>query len=122
MTIELQIFKRACKLMGNRFELSVVGTDELCANEKIDIGIAEIQRIEKLLTTFSEDSQTNQVNANAGISPVIVSLETFNLIHRSLRISSLTLGSFYISYCSVDNRLWNFYQHMTDLPDNDTAM
>src|SRR3569833_2358166 len=121
MTIELQIFKRACKLMGNRFELSVVGTDEQWANEKIDIGIAEIQRIEKLLTTFSEDSETNQVNANAGISPVIVSRETFNLIHRSLRISALTQGAFDISYGSVDKRLWNFDQQMTELPDKDTA-
>ena len=107
--------------MGNRFELSVVGTDEQWANEKIDIGIAEIQRIEKLLTTFSEDSETNQVNANAGISPVIVSRETFNLIHRSLRISALTQGAFDISYGSVDKRLWNFDQQMTELPDKDTA-
>lgn len=107
--------------MGNRFELSVVGTDEQWANEKIDIGIAEIQRIEKLLTTFSEDSETNQVNTNAGISPVIVSRETFNLIHRSLRISALTQGAFDISYGSVDKRLWNFDQQMTELPDKDTA-
>jgi len=107
--------------MGNRFELSVVGIDEQWANEKIDIGIAEIQRIEKLLTTFSEDSETNQVNTNAGISPVIVSRETFNLIHRSLRISALTQGAFDISYGSVDKRLWNFDQQMTELPDKDTA-
>lgn len=107
--------------MGNRFELSVVGTDEQWANEKIDIGIAEIQRIEKLLTTFSEDSETNQVNTNAGICPVIVSRETFNLIHRSLRISALTQGAFDISYGSVDKRLWNFDQQMTELPDKDTA-
>lgn len=107
--------------MGNRFELSVVGIDEQWANEKIDIGIAEIQRIEKLLTTFSEDSETNQVNTNAGISPVIVSRETFNLIHRSLRISALTQGAFDISYGSVDKRLWNFDQQMTELPDKDIA-
>ena len=116
-----QVFKRSCKLMGNHFELSVVASDEQWANEKIDAGISEIQRIEKLLTTFNDNSETNIINANAGIKPVTVSRETFNLIKRSLRISSLTQGAFDISYGSVDKRLWNFDQQMTELPDKETA-
>ena len=107
--------------MGNRFELSVVADDEQWANEKIDSGIAEIQRIEKLLTTFSDDSETNRVNLNAGIKPVEVSRETFSLIQRSLRISALTQGAFDISYGSIDKRLWNFDQQMTQLPNKETA-
>jgi thiamine biosynthesis lipoprotein len=115
------VFKRACKLMGNRFELTVVATDERWANTKIDAGIAEIQRIEKLLTTFSDDSETNLINSNAGIMPVKVSPETFNLIKRSLRISEVTQGSFDITYGSIDKRLWNFDQTMTALPDQESA-
>jgi thiamine biosynthesis lipoprotein len=115
------IFKRSCKLMGNRFELSVVSDDEKWANEKIDAGVSEIQRIERLLTTFSDDSETNEVNRNAGIMPVTVSRETFDLIHRSLRISEVTQGAFDISYGSIDKRLWNFDTTMTSLPDKDTA-
>jgi len=107
--------------MGNRFELSVVGDGEQWANERIDAGIAEIQRIEKLLTTFSDNSETNRVNSNAGIKPVEVSRETFSLIQRSLRISTLTQGAFDISYGSIDKRLWNFDQQMTQLPDKETA-
>jgi len=121
MTGIKDVFKRTCKLMGNRFELSAVADDELWANEKIDAGIAEIQRIEKLLTTFSDDSETNRVNLNAGIKPVEVSRETFNLIQRSLKISALTQGAFDISYGSIDKRLWNFDQQMTELPDKETA-
>ena len=121
MVAELQIFKKACKLMGNRFELSVVGMSEEWANEKIDAGINEIKRIESLLTTFSDDSETNQVNKYAGIKPIPVSRETFNLIQRSIRISTLTQGAFDISYGSVDKRLWNFDQQMTALPDEATA-
>lgn len=107
--------------MGNRFELSVVSDDEKWANEKIDAGVGEIQRIERLLTTFSDDSETNAVNRNAGIMPVAVSRETFDLIHRSLRISEVTQGAFDISYGSIDKRLWNFDTTMTSLPDKDTA-
>jgi len=117
----LQVFKRSCKLMGNRFELSVVAIDEKWANERIDAGIQEIQRIEKLLTTFSDDSETNQVNNNAGIQPVKVSRETFELIKRSIKISKVTQGAFDITYGSIDKKLWNFDQHMTALPDEATA-
>ncbi len=119
--MEMKVFKRSCKLMGNRFELSVVAANAQWADERIDMGVAEIQRIEKMLTTFSDDSETNQVNANAGIAPVKVSPETFDLIARSLRISSLTQGAFDISYGGVDKRLWNFDQQMTALPDAETA-
>jgi thiamine biosynthesis lipoprotein len=117
----VQVFKTSCKLMGNRFELSAVAEDEKWANEKIAAVIDEIRRIEKLLTTFSDDSETNRVNQNAGVMPVQVSRETFNLIKRSIRISEVTQGAFDITYGSVDKKLWNFDQSMTSLPDRDTA-
>jgi len=107
--------------MGNHFELTVVAGDEKWAYDRIDAGVSEIQRIEQLLTTFSDDSETNRVNQNAGISPVVVSTETFNLIERSLRISQVTQGAFDITYGSIDKRLWNFDQHMTALPDKEKA-
>lgn len=115
------VFKRALKLMGNRFELSVVAEDENWASECIDAGVAEIKRIEKLLTTFNEESETARVNRQAGIAPVPVCRETFDLIDRSLRISRLTQGAFDITYGSVDKRLWNFDTQMEVLPDADTA-
>ncbi len=115
------ISKKVVKLMGNRFELSVVSEDEEWAMLRIEEAIGEIRRIEQLLTTFSENSQTNLINRNAGIQPVQVDSEVFDLIRRSLRISSLTQGAFDITYGSVDKRLWNFDQHMTSLPDARTA-
>jgi thiamine biosynthesis lipoprotein len=107
--------------MGNGFELSVVADNEQWANDCIDAGIEEIKRIERLLTTFSDDSETNRINANAGIKPVEVSRETFDLIDRSLKISKVTQGAFDLSYGSIDKRLWNFDKQMTSLPDAGTA-
>lgn len=107
--------------MGNNFELTVVADNETWALEKTDLAIAEIKRIERLLTSYDERSQTNQINERAGIGPVKVDREVFDLIERSLRISSLTDGAFDISYGSVDKRLWNFDRTMTSLPDAATA-
>ena len=55
------VHRRGMRLMGNRFEISVVGDDESYAHQCIDKAVTEISRIEKLLTTFSDDSQTNEI-------------------------------------------------------------
>ncbi len=107
--------------MGNHFEISIVGADETWAHTMITKAVDEIKRIEKLLTTYDESSETNQINQSAGIAPVKVCEETFRLIERSLRISHITQGAFDISYGSVDKSLWNFDAHMTSLPDAKTA-
>ena len=57
----------------------------------------------------------------AGIEPVLVDPEVFELIKRSLKISAVTDGAFDITYGSVDKRLWNFDKTMTQLPDPATA-
>ncbi|WP_419701520.1 FAD:protein FMN transferase [Mucilaginibacter sp. NFX135] len=115
------VHKRILKLMGNRFEISVVSDNIDWANSRIDMAVAEISRIEKLLTTFSDDSQTNQINAAAGIRPVKVDQEVYQLIERSLKISELTQGAFDITYGSIDKSLWNFDVNMKSLPDAETA-
>jgi len=107
--------------MGNHFEFSVVGENESWANACIDHAIAEVQRIEQLLTTFRDSSQTNQINAMAGKEPVRVDAEVFDLIERAQKISELTQGAFDITYGSIDKRLWNFDRTMTSLPDTETA-
>lgn len=117
------LFKRVLKLMGNRFEFTVVSNDaeEAFANKCLDAAIEEVRRIEKLLTTFDDNSQTNLINNHAGIQPVKVDREVFELIRRSIKISSLTQGAFDITYGSIDKRLWNFDREMKSLPDAATA-
>jgi FAD:protein FMN transferase len=116
-----KIYHRSLKLMGNRFQLSAMSDREDRAYECIDGGIHEIQRIEKLLTTFNEESETALINRYAGIKPVKVSEETFSIIERSIRISRVTQGAFDITYGSVDKRLWNFDIKLRSLPDKNTA-
>ena len=113
--------KKILKLMGNRFEITVVGDDPLWTDKRIDDAVEEIKRIEKLFTTFDESSQTNLINRNAGVKPVKVDREVYDLIERSKKISTLTQGAFNITYGSIDKRLWNFDKTMTSLPDAQTA-
>jgi len=113
--------RQVIKLMGNRFEITVVDKSEEEAQAHIAAAVAEIRRIEALLTTFTEESQTALINRFAGVKPVMVDREVFDLIRRSKRLSHLTQGAFDISYGSIDKRLWNFDKTMTALPDLPTA-
>lgn len=117
----MPLFKRTDLLMGNRFDLAVVASNELDARAALEKAVLEIQRIEQLLSTYQPDSQTNQINEMAGISPVIVDAEVFELIQRAQRISDLTQGAFDLTYGSMDKSLWNFDQKMTQLPSPELA-
>lgn len=107
--------------MGNQFEFTLIEQSENQAEEFFEIAINEIKRIEKLLTTFSETSITYKINENAGIRPIEVTDEVFQLIKRSQFISKITQGAFDLSYGSIDKRFWNFDVNMTSLPDVETA-
>ena len=113
---------RILKLMGNRFEFTVIAKNEQEGNAAIDSAIEEVRRIEYLLTTFSDLSQASLINENAGLRPVKVDEEVISLIERSIRISEITDGAFDITYGSIDKRLWNFDPNMTSLPDEQTAL
>lgn len=82
--------------MGSDFELIVCGAEEE-SNSWLNSGITEIQRLEYLLTAFSNTSETARINLNAGISPVKVVPEVWTLIQRCIHLSGLTQGAFDIT-------------------------
>ncbi len=117
----MQSHTEIIKLMGNRFEFTACHRDESLCKESVIAAIQEVRRIEKLMTTYSEDSYTAQINQHAGLVPVIVPEELAQLIVRSKKISQLTDGAFDISYGSIDKDYWNFNTKMESLPDPKTA-
>ena len=107
--------------MGNHFEITVSSEGEEEGNKWIDAAFEFISSIESQLSTYQPTSDTSRINDAAGIEPVQVHKETFDLIVRCQRLSDLTQGAFDITYGSVDKRLWNFDTQMTQLPDKITA-
>ncbi len=105
--------------MGGHFEITVVDDDSVEANSHIDTAIEEIQRIERLISSWDSDSQTSEINRNAGIRPVKVDAELFQLIERAIGLSKLTDGAFDISYASMD-KIWKFDGSMTEMPSKET--
>lgn len=113
-----QPYKRTLKLMGSRFDVTVVANDSIAAHKHIETAVAEITRIEKLISSWDANSQTSSINRNAGIKPVKVDVELFELIERAIGISKLTDGAFDVSYASMD-RIWKFDGSMTVMPSEE---
>ncbi len=108
--------QKVLKLMGTRFEITVVAPNEEIGYINIDEAVSEIQRIEKIISSWDESSETSLINKNAGIKPVKVSPELFGLIERCIRISALTDGAFDITYASMD-QIWKFDGSMKAMPN-----
>ncbi len=74
------------------------------AKEAVDAGIAEIQRLDSLLSTGDENSEIAQINKNGGGE---LSEDTEYLVKRALDIYHSTDGAFDISIYPV-MQLWGF--------------
>jgi thiamine biosynthesis lipoprotein len=77
-----------------------------CANpeqglQAIDAVFEEAARIDRLMSTYRDDSEISKINREAALRAVPVSSELFELIVQSLQVSALTHGAFDISYASV---------------------
>ena len=101
--------------MGSDFEITIVDNDQANAENMINIAIEEISRIEKLISSWDKNSQTSLINLNAGVKPVKIDLELFELISRSIKVSNISQGAFDISYASMD-KVWYFDRKMTEFP------
>ena len=104
--------------MGSRFDITVVASNEKEGNKYIDSAIFEIARIEKLISSWDVNSETSLINKLSGIKPIKVDKELFDLIERSIAISTLTNGAFDISYASMD-RIWKYDGTMREMPSEE---
>jgi len=107
--------KRKLYMLGSPFEMTVVAKDTVQANSYIDWAVAEVKRIENLISDWIPTTQISQVNNNAGIKPVKVDKEVFELVGRAIKVSQITSGAFDISYASMD-KIWKFDGSMKAMP------
>ena len=109
------IHKRKLSMLGSPFEMTVVAKDTVQGNQYIDLGIAEVKRIEYLISDWIPSTQISKVNQNAGIKPIKVDKEVYDLVERAIKVSQITSGAFDISYASMD-KIWKFDGSMKQMP------
>jgi thiamine biosynthesis lipoprotein len=83
--------------------------------------VGEIKRIETLMTTWRPDSELSKVNLAAGIAPVNVSPETYDVIAESIHTSEISEGTFDITFESLHG-LWKFDQDLDPHPPTEAEV
>ncbi|MBI3595449.1 MAG: FAD:protein FMN transferase [Nitrospirae bacterium] len=94
---KLEVYHRSQYQMGTIVDLKVAASSEKAADEAMSAGFAEIRRLEELLSVYKETSEYSKINQMAGIEPVAVSPETFELVQKGLEAGKMTDGGFNIA-------------------------
>jgi thiamine biosynthesis lipoprotein len=88
-------------MMGTEVSVYLWSEDEEAGHRALEDVFAEAARIDRLMSTYKDDSEISKINRVAATAPVVAGNELFGLIQRSLDISLLTRGAFDITYDSV---------------------
>ena len=88
-------------IMGTGMRVELWSEDEAEARAAIASVWREMRRIDRLMSTYKQDSEISAVNRDAAKRPVAVGAELLGLIAESLELSRLTDGAFDITYASV---------------------
>ena len=87
--------------MGTEISVYLWHDDPAQAEEAVAAVFSEVARLDRLMSTYIEDSRMSEINRTAATRPVVAGDELYRLIQRSLDISVLTRGAFDVTYDSV---------------------
>jgi len=103
--------ERTDAIMGTRIAVELWHDDAAKSEAAIDAVMAEMRRIDELMSHYKPQSQLSHINARAAPEPVAVDPELFDLIEQALHFSEITEGAFDITYASV-GYLYDYRKHI----------
>src|SRR5580700_340511 len=112
------------RAMGTHLAFTAFTTptnDEAKVRSAFSAATEEIRRLEAMMTTWRPDSELSRVNEAAGISPVPVGQETYDVVAASLHTSEISEGTFDITFESLHG-LWKFDQDLDPHPPTEAQV
>jgi len=88
-------------MMGTEVSVYLWSDDPEAGRQVLEEVFEEAARIDRLMSTYKDESEISKINREAATGPVAAGDELFGLIRRALDISVLTRGAFDITYDSV---------------------
>ena len=89
-----RVIRRTLPVMATTAEFSVVHANASYAHRAIDAAMAELVRVERLMTRFSDTSDIGRANAAAFATPVPIAADTYAVIDEALRWATASDGAF----------------------------
>jgi thiamine biosynthesis lipoprotein len=92
---------RSENIMGTRNTVELWSEDRAKGEAAIESVFDDMRRIDRLMSTWKEDTEVSRVNREGSLHPVKISQELFDLLREAVKYSELTGGAFDITYASV---------------------
>lgn len=105
-------------MMGTEVSVWFWSDDANSGDALVEAVFAEAARIDRLMSTYRDESKISEINRDAADAPIVAGDELFALIQKSIDVSQLTDGAFDITYESVGQH-YNFRNR--ERPDDDTV-
>jgi len=113
---ERQLFELERSCMGTRCTIAALHRDRAVVEQAVTRAMAEIDRLDAMMTTWKDSSEVSRINAAAGTGELVaLSPETFEVLERSLWIARESEGAFDITIGAFKG-LWKFDE------DNDGSL
>jgi thiamine biosynthesis lipoprotein len=103
--------ERTEAIMGTRVYVQLWADDPAKGDAAIEAVMADMRRIDTLMSHYKPESELSQINARANQEPVAVDKELFDLIKVALHFSEITEGAFDITYASV-GYMYDYRRHI----------
>jgi thiamine biosynthesis lipoprotein len=114
-TRELVRLERNSEAMGSTFALVLYGSDPAVLASAADAAFSEAERLDRMLSNYVPDSEWSEVNRTAGIRPVRLSTELFELLSDCMKYSRESDRAFDITVGPL-MKVWGFYRGEGGLP------
>lgn len=103
--------------MATRFELVLHGAEPVRLRAAGEAALAEIERVERLLSAYRDDSDIARINRHGATQPVRVTAETCRVLRQCVALSRACDGAFDISVGPLV-RVWREAAARGTLPDD----
>jgi len=106
-----QWYSHSFDVMGTRAKVEFETDSAQLAKRLIEQTVAEMQRVDRVMSPFKASSEISRINQLAAKAPLKISHEMFYLLEKSLYYSKLTQGAFDISFSSL-GYLYDYRKHL----------
>lgn len=106
-SLKAEWYSDSAGIMGTNIYVEVWAETPVQGQLALKAVMAEMERINQLMSPYIETSELSLINASAGKQAMVISDEMFELLDKSVKISELTKGAFDVTFASV-GYLYNY--------------
>lgn len=89
-----ELHRRSRRLMGSLAEIQVYHADAELAGRAMALALDEMERADRLLSNYKQDSELSRMNRTAAKTPFAASPELYDFLRRCRAYFDVTLGTF----------------------------